>query len=131
LRQSSIYHNYKDIKEEFKNILPEKKDAKKLIQPLLVESEQAELGDFPKNIEHVYWAYSNHETYELYEDSIDYCLFCKLTNGNYVYFEASGCGTCWYGMGANDKIYVSSNPENIFKYAMGKDIYEQYVNETE
>jgi hypothetical protein len=123
VRQSSKYHTYDDI--DFK--LPNKKHAKKLIQPLLIEKEQAELGNFPNNIEHVYWASKEEIPYE----SGTYDLFCKLTNGNYVFFEDYDCYS-WCGDedDYSGKIYVSSNPENIFKYAMGKDIYKQYIKET-
>lgn len=126
IRQSPKYHTYEDIKEDFEDILPTKKYHKKFLQSILADEVQAELGNFPKNISHVYWAYSNSD----WDFGTEYYLFCKLDNGNYVFFEANGCGTCEYGVGEDDRIYVSSNPENIFKYAMHRRIYKQYVKET-
>lgn len=126
LRQSPKYHTYEDIKEEFEYVLPTKKNHKKFLQPILADEVQADLGNFPKDISHVYWAYTNSD----WDSGTEYYLFCKLDNGNYVFFEATGCGTCEWGVGEDDKIYVSSNPEHIFKYAMGRKIYKQYVKET-
>jgi hypothetical protein len=126
LRQSSKYHTYEDIKDEFEYVLPTKKNHKKFLQPILADEIQADLGNFPKNISHVYWAYTNSD----WESGTEYYLFCKLDNGNYVFFEATGCGTCEWGVGENDRLYVSSNPEHILKYAMHRSIYKKYVKET-
>jgi hypothetical protein len=125
IRQSPQYHTYKDIKEDFEYVLPTKKNHKKFLQPILADEVQAELGNFPNNISHVYWAYSNSDW-----DETEYYLFCKVSNGNYVFFESIGYGSYDYEIEENDKIYVSSNPEHIFKYAMGRKIYKQYVKET-
>jgi hypothetical protein len=125
LRQSPKYHTYEDIKEDFEDILPTKKNHKKFLQPILVDEVQAELGNFPKNISHVYWAYSNSD-WEITE----YYLFCKLDNGNYVFFESVGYGSYQWDTEEDDRLYVSANPEHIFKYAMERKIYKQYIKET-
>jgi len=96
-----------------------------ILTPILTEPEE-DPGDFPHNIQEVYWGYIGDDPYEG-----DWKLFCRLTNGNYAYFTASRC-SCGFGMWPDQiKLYVAKSYEDIIKYAMTQSDYESYMEDTD
>lgn len=133
LRIAKIPIDLTDFAEPFDEIGMDNEYAvHNILTPILTEPEE-DPGDFPNNIEEIYWGYVLGEEdewgYAPYEG--DWKLFCKLTNGNYAYFTASRC-SCGFGMWPDQlKLYVAKSYEDIIKYAMTQSDYEMYMEDTE
>jgi hypothetical protein len=97
---------------------------KNILKPILSDKKQASPGDFPNNIEEIYYFIIDEE----YDDYGDYWeMFCKLSNGNYAYFRASVC-SCGFGMTGNEmKLYVSGSYKKLLDEAFGKYDYEEFM----
>ena len=92
-------------------------------------------GNFPDNIDHIYWVYQI-EAGDNMKNGGDFrneiFLLCKLENGNYAYLstiDVSGEYTCCIEHD-DVNLYVTKNPEDLIKYAMNSREYYYYFKNT-
>jgi len=81
------------------------------------------IGDFPKNIKKIIWAYEGEN------DEKPWRLFCKLTNNVYVFYIA-WCDYTGFDCRGAMKAYASRKPGLLIKYGMGDDDYSDYLKDT-
>ena len=97
----------------------------------------AKIGNFPHNIQHYYWIFTQGHSDENEDEDEDdehdwlyWLVFCKLTNGTYVYYVADSTWTGFtYGYG-DMAIYASKHPEVLIEYAMSDRDYAKYIRST-
>jgi hypothetical protein len=96
--------------------------VKNILKPIFSDKKQASPGDFPNNIEEIYYSVFEDYEYESY-----WWLLCKLSNGNYAYFEVYVCSCGFGGWGQNMKLYVSGSYKKLLDEAFGKYDYEDFM----
>jgi hypothetical protein len=117
----------KKFEEPFNEILNndnefENYNVKNILKPIFSDKKQASPGDFPNNIEEIYYSFYEEVYYEQYWE-----MLCKLSNGNYAYFGVYVCSCGFTGWGQNMDLYVSRSFKKLFDGAMGKRAYEDFM----
>lgn len=96
---------------------------KDILRSIPVEGEQADAGDFPKNIQEHFWIRPG-------QNEGDSWLSCGvLSNGNY-FFYTGGCDYTGFGCQGGMNLWVSSEWQNIVDHAMSQSEYELYEDQT-
>jgi hypothetical protein len=94
-----------------------------ICRPILVEaeSERAEVGDFPKNIQEHFWVREGEN------DGDDWISCGQLTNGAY-FFYTGGCDYTGFDCQGGMTLWVSKKWENIIDHAMTEREYQAYIS---
>ncbi len=88
-----------------------------------VEGEQADAGDFPKNIQEHFWIRPG-------ENDGDSWMACGvLTNGNY-FFYTGGCDYTGFDCQGGMSLWVSNSWQSIVDHAMSRGDYALYESQT-
>jgi hypothetical protein len=91
---------------------------------ILVESEKADTGDFPRSIREHFWIREG-------EKEGDSWISCgELENGAYFFYTAS-CDYTGFDCQGGMNLWVSSSWQNIIDHAMAEGQYYLYVEQTE
>jgi hypothetical protein len=94
-----------------------------ILRPIPVKTEQANTGDFPRNIQEHFWIYAG-------ENDGDSWLSCgALANGNY-FFYTGGCDYTGFDCQGGMSLWVSSSWKTIVDHAMTSADYELYEEQT-
>lgn len=94
-----------------------------ILRPIMVETEMADAGDFPKNIGEHYWIRPGRN------DGDSWMSCGVLTNGNY-FFYTGGCDYTGFDCQGGMSLWVSSSWQSIVDHAMSQGQYELYVEQT-
>lgn len=89
---------------------------------ILVETpeERADVGDFPNNIEELFWAQCGER------DERPWWCCGQLTNGAYFYYIGS-CDYTGFDCQGGMSLWVSKSWKNIIDHAIGREQYETYM----
>ena len=88
------------------------------------EAEQAEAGDFPRNIQEHFWV-------RIGEHDGDNWISCGLLeNGAYFFYEG-GCDYTGFDCQGGMSLWISNSWKNIVDHAMTEPVYELYLQENE
>lgn len=97
------------------------------MNPIFSDKKQASPGDFPNNIEEIYYFIFDSELSVNPGYGEYWALLCKLSNGNYAYFEANVC-SCGFGIQDDEmKLYISGSYKKLLDGAMDKYDYEEFM----
>ena len=92
-------------------------------RPIPVEQEQADAGDFPKNIQEHFWIRPG-------ENDGDAWMACGvLTNGNYFFYTGS-CDYTGFDCQGSMRLWISKLWQNIVDHAMSRADYGLYESQT-
>ena len=92
--------------------------------PLTDDYPLYDAGKFPDNIAKYYWIHKGEDG-----GSPWFCL-ARLTNGNYILYEASCCINGFCSKSAFMNLIVAPRYDMIIEHAMTPDIYKLYISET-
>lgn len=92
-------------------------------KPILVEEQEADAGNFPKNIQEHFWIRGG-------ENEGDDWISCgRLTNGAF-FFYTGGCDYTGFDCQGFMSLWVSNSWENIVEHAMSECEYMLFIEQT-
>lgn len=95
-----------------------------ILRGIVVETEQAEAGDFPANIREHFWVRGG-------ERDGDSWMACgQLTSGVFFFF-AGGCDYTGFDCQGGMSLWISNSWKNIVEHAMSRTDYDLYSSQTE
>jgi hypothetical protein len=97
--------------------------VKDIRRPIMTDIEEAEVGNFPSNIQEHFWIRPGRN------DGDSWMACGRLTNGNYFFFTG-GCDYTGFDCQGSMSLWVSSSWKNIVEQGMSRGNYELYLKQT-